>query len=184
MTHKGIRVSTYFKDIGHQMQNYMTLLQFVSSLLLIVNTTTSERKSSTAKNSNLLNLCLLSYEVPLRHDHNLQTLTGPQSWTVTETMKRLSFCYICWNKVFILINSLRSFDNRYLGVTLMKNDQYKVAVYTDSSERNVMESQSVLMHLEVGDVVWLRLAPSPKFGLYSDQYHYTTFSGILVYKGN
>lgn len=80
--------------------------------------------------------------------------------------------------------SLRSFDNRYLGVTLMKNDQYEVAVYTDSSERNVMESQSVLLHLEVGDVVWLRLAPSPKFGLYSDQYHYTTFSGILVYKGN
>lgn len=79
--------------------------------------------------------------------------------------------------------SLRSYDDHYMGVTMMKNDGILTSMYTERSERNVMESQAVVVLMEIGDRVWLRLGPSTQFAVYSDAYKYATFSGFLVYKG-
>ncbi|XP_780567.2 uncharacterized protein LOC577782 [Strongylocentrotus purpuratus] len=79
--------------------------------------------------------------------------------------------------------SLRSYDGHYMGVTMMKNDEVVTAMYTEKSARNVMESQGVVLPLEIGDKVYLRLGPSTEFAVHSDAYKYATFSGFLVYKG-
>lgn len=78
--------------------------------------------------------------------------------------------------------SLRTADGKYLGVLLMKNDDYVVGIYTDEDDRNTMETQSTVISLLAGDAVWLRLAPSPDFGLFSDKYRYSTFTGFLLFK--
>ncbi|XP_003723337.1 uncharacterized protein LOC100890904 [Strongylocentrotus purpuratus] len=85
------------------------------------------------------------------------------------------FYYISFN--------LRSYDGRHLGVTLMKNEEVMTAIYSDASSRNVMESQSLILHLERGDRVYLRLGPSETYGIYSDFRKYSTFSGFLLYRG-
>ncbi|XP_071507107.1 uncharacterized protein [Diadema antillarum] len=79
--------------------------------------------------------------------------------------------------------TLRTYDSRFIGVALMKNDNLATAISSDPSDRNVMESQSLVLHLEVGDRVWLRLGPSPLYGMHSDDFNYCTFTGFLVYKG-
>ena len=79
---------------------------------------------------------------------------------------------------------LRSSDGKYLGVALMKNQELQSAVYTDVSDRNIMQSQSLLLLLQPGDEVYLRHAPSTAFGIDSSSQRYVTFSGFLVQKGN
>ncbi|XP_063966969.1 uncharacterized protein LOC129279160 [Lytechinus pictus] len=79
--------------------------------------------------------------------------------------------------------SLRSYDSHYMGVHLMKNNQPVTAVFTEKSSRNVMESQGVVLHLDIGDEIYLRLSPSTEYAVHSDTYKYCTFSGFLVYKG-
>lgn len=44
-----------------------------------------------------------------------------------------------------------------------------------------VQSQSVMLQLEFGDTVWLRLHGDPRYALYSNTGHYTTFNGYLVY---
>lgn len=66
---------------------------------------------------------------------------------------------------------------------MMKNDEVITGMYTEKSARNVMESQGVVLALEIGDNVYLRLGPSTEFAVHSDVYKYATFSGFLVYKG-
>lgn len=80
--------------------------------------------------------------------------------------------------------TIRSFDGHVLGINLMKNDDHVTSVFTDAHHRNVMESQSVIVHLKKGDHLWLRHPPSERFGIHSDRYRYTTFSAFMIYKGN
>lgn len=65
----------------------------------------------------------------------------------------------------------------------MKNDEIVSAIFTDAHERNVMEGQSVILHLEPGDALYLLLGPSPDFGLHSNHRKYVTFSGFMIYGG-
>lgn len=44
-----------------------------------------------------------------------------------------------------------------------------------------VQSQSVMLQLEFGDTIWLRLHGDPRYALYSNTGHYTTFNGYLIY---
>ncbi|XP_071501359.1 uncharacterized protein [Diadema antillarum] len=93
--------------------------------------------------------------------------------------------FVCERAGYYFITfTFRSYDNFFLGVTLMKNEEVITAIYTDAHDRNVMESQSVMVHLERGDALYLRLGPSERFGIHSDtKFKYVTFNGFLVYSG-
>ena len=59
-------------------------------------------------------------------------------------------------------------------------------MWLDGSDNKVcfppqVQSQSVMLQLEFGDTVWLRLHGDPRYALYSNTGHYTTFNGYLVY---
>uniref|UniRef100_A0A3B3TT78 Complement C1q tumor necrosis factor-related protein 4 n=1 Tax=Poecilia latipinna TaxID=48699 RepID=A0A3B3TT78_9TELE len=67
------------------------------------------------------------------------------------------------------------FPHKDLSVMLMKNrNEVQAIVYEENS-------QSVMLQLEFGDTVWLRLHGDPRYALYSNTGHYTTFNGYLIY---
>ncbi|XP_072167080.1 uncharacterized protein [Diadema setosum] len=115
---------------------------------------------------------------------------GPQVVQFQDVMENKGGYYVASNYTFVcavpgwyyFTVSLRTVDNKYLGVLMMKNDDYLVGVSTDAGARNTMESQSTIVELQAGDAVWLRLAPGEKYGIFSDIYRYSTFSGFLLFK--
>ncbi|XP_071950775.1 uncharacterized protein [Antedon mediterranea] len=76
--------------------------------------------------------------------------------------------------------TLRTQDDKFLAVQLMQNGDHKTAIYSEKSDRNVMESQSIVLELAMGDRVWLRLGPSLQYGIYSDGFCYCTFNGFIL----
>ncbi|XP_072034071.1 uncharacterized protein [Amphiura filiformis] len=79
--------------------------------------------------------------------------------------------------------TVRSYDGHYMGVALVKNSEMMTSVYTDASERSIMQSQSTVLHMRPGDMVWLELGSSERFAVHSDIHKYVTFNGFLIYKG-
>ncbi|XP_022095052.1 uncharacterized protein LOC110981640 [Acanthaster planci] len=77
--------------------------------------------------------------------------------------------------------TLRTYSNRILGIALMKNNELQVATNTDEAMRSISSTQSTILRLSAGDSVWLRMPASANYAVYSDQFHYTTFSGFLVF---
>ncbi|KAJ3594122.1 hypothetical protein NHX12_006454 [Muraenolepis orangiensis] len=75
------------------------------------------------------------------------------------------------------------FPRKDLSVMLMKNrNEVQAIVYEENSgEERKVQSQSVMLQLDFGDTIWLRLHGDPRYALYSNTGHYTTFSGYLVY---
>ncbi|KAM4629965.1 complement C1q tumor necrosis factor-related protein 4 [Polymixia lowei] len=75
------------------------------------------------------------------------------------------------------------FPHKDLSVMLMKNrNEVQAIVYEENSgEERKVQSQSAMLQLEFGDTVWLRLHGDPRYALYSNTGHYTTFNGYLVY---
>uniref|UniRef100_A0AAV2MFE0 Complement C1q tumor necrosis factor-related protein 4 n=1 Tax=Knipowitschia caucasica TaxID=637954 RepID=A0AAV2MFE0_KNICA len=75
------------------------------------------------------------------------------------------------------------FPHKELSVMLMKNrNQVQTIVYDEgNTDERKMQSQSVMLQLDFGDTVWLRLHGDPRYALYSNTAHYTTFSGYLIY---
>uniref|UniRef100_A0A3P9HQH4 Complement C1q tumor necrosis factor-related protein 4 n=1 Tax=Oryzias latipes TaxID=8090 RepID=A0A3P9HQH4_ORYLA len=67
------------------------------------------------------------------------------------------------------------FPHKDLSVMLMKNRNEVQAIVRPGSR------QSVMLQLEFGDTIWLRLHGDPRYALYSNTGHYTTFNGYLVY---
>ncbi|KAK3525366.1 hypothetical protein QTP86_031257, partial [Hemibagrus guttatus] len=67
-------------------------------------------------------------------------------------------------------------------VHIMQNEEERTLVYTQPGERSIMQSQSVLLHLQLGDQVWVRLYKSERENaVYSDDVDiYITFSGYIV----
>nr|XP_061811182.1 complement C1q tumor necrosis factor-related protein 4-like [Nerophis lumbriciformis] len=75
------------------------------------------------------------------------------------------------------------FPHKDLSVMLMKNrNEVQAIVYEENAgEERKVQSQSVMLQLEFGDTVWLRLHGDSRYALYSNTGHYTTFNGYLVY---
>ncbi|XP_048070679.1 adiponectin isoform X2 [Ursus arctos] len=68
-------------------------------------------------------------------------------------------------------------------VSLYKKDKAMLFTYDQYQEKNVDQaSGSVLLHLEVGDQVWLQVyGDGNSYGLYADNVHDSTFTGFLLY---
>nr|XP_057934583.1 complement C1q tumor necrosis factor-related protein 4 [Doryrhamphus excisus]XP_057934584.1 complement C1q tumor necrosis factor-related protein 4 [Doryrhamphus excisus] len=75
------------------------------------------------------------------------------------------------------------FPHKDLSVMLMKNrNEVQAIVYEENAgEEKKVQSQSVMLQLEFGDTIWLRLHGDPRYALYSNTGHYTTFNGYLIY---
>uniref|UniRef100_A0A665WRJ8 Complement C1q tumor necrosis factor-related protein 4 n=1 Tax=Echeneis naucrates TaxID=173247 RepID=A0A665WRJ8_ECHNA len=73
------------------------------------------------------------------------------------------------------------FPHKDLSVMLMKNRNEVQAIVYEENAGEERKSQSVMLQLQFGDTVWLRLHGDPRYALYSNTGHYTTFNGYLVY---
>uniref|UniRef100_A0A672YEN1 Complement C1q tumor necrosis factor-related protein 4 n=1 Tax=Sphaeramia orbicularis TaxID=375764 RepID=A0A672YEN1_9TELE len=73
------------------------------------------------------------------------------------------------------------FPHKDLSVMLMKNRNEVQAIVYEENAGEERKSQSVMLQLEFGDTVWLRLHGDPRYALYSNTGHYTTFNGYLIY---
>lgn len=73
-----------------------------------------------------------------------------------------------------------NFKETYLHI--MHNDTERAIVYAQPSDRSIMQSQSLMLELELRDEVWLRLYKRERENaIYSDDVDvYITFSGYLV----
>jgi len=83
--------------------------------------------------------------------------------------------------IYYFSYTMRSYDERHIGVALMLNESPVVAVTTDASKRKVMQTQSSQLQLVEGDQVWLLLGPNENFGIYGNDFNYNTFNGYLLY---
>ncbi|GCC22407.1 complement C1q tumor necrosis factor-related protein 4 isoform X2 [Chiloscyllium punctatum] len=75
------------------------------------------------------------------------------------------------------------YPQKMLSVMLMKN-RYEVQAMAFDEHRQKnrkVQSQSLMLRLDVGDTVWLLLHGNSKYALYSNIGPYTTFTGYLVY---
>lgn len=73
-----------------------------------------------------------------------------------------------------------NFKETYLH--LMHNDRQQVILYAQPSDRSIMQSQSVMLPLQEGDEVWVRLYKRERENaIYSDDVDvYITFNGYLI----
>ncbi|CAF95529.1 unnamed protein product, partial [Tetraodon nigroviridis] len=73
-----------------------------------------------------------------------------------------------------------NFKETYLHI--MKNDEEQTIVYAQPSDRSIMQSQSVMLQLEQGDEVWIRLYKRERENaVYGDDVDvYITFNGYLI----
>uniref|UniRef100_W5MZD8 C1q and TNF related 6 n=1 Tax=Lepisosteus oculatus TaxID=7918 RepID=W5MZD8_LEPOC len=90
------------------------------------------------------------------------------------------YCYVPGVYFFSVNVHTWNFKETYLHV--MQNDQEKVILYAQPSERSIMQSQSLLLELEQNDEVWVRLFKRERENaVYSDDVDvYITFSGYLI----
>ncbi|XP_070543450.1 complement C1q tumor necrosis factor-related protein 3-like [Ptychodera flava] len=82
---------------------------------------------------------------------------------------------------FFMFSTLRNNVND-MFLCLMKNDEELPCIYVthSASRNNGSASNSVIIDLQHGDEVWVRLGSG--HALYSDDNEYTTFTGYLLYE--
>ncbi|XDV25795.1 hypothetical protein PO909_029652 [Leuciscus waleckii] len=65
------------------------------------------------------------------------------------------------------------------AAAIYKNGERVVMAYAHQPQRELHSSNGVVLILEVGDVVYVRLWPNTR--IYDDQYNHNTFSGFLLF---
>lgn len=77
-----------------------------------------------------------------------------------------------------------NFKETYLHIML--NDGEKAIIYAQPSDRSIMQSQSIMLQLELKDEVWVRLYKRERENaIYSDDVDvYITFNGYLIRANN
>ncbi|KAJ8251563.1 hypothetical protein GJAV_G00222690 [Gymnothorax javanicus] len=90
------------------------------------------------------------------------------------------YCYVPGIYFFNINIHTWNFKETYLHI--MHNDQEKVILYAQPSERSIMQSQSIMLALEQNDQVWVRLYKRERENaVYSDDVDvYITFNGYII----
>uniref|UniRef100_A0AAR2LEP4 C1q domain-containing protein n=2 Tax=Pygocentrus nattereri TaxID=42514 RepID=A0AAR2LEP4_PYGNA len=90
------------------------------------------------------------------------------------------YCYVPGIYFFNINIHTWNFKETYLH--LMHNEREQVILYAQPSDRSIMQSQSVMLNLELNDEVWVRLYKRERENaIYSDDVDiYITFNGYLV----
>ncbi|KAM6957854.1 complement C1q tumor necrosis factor-related protein 6 [Aplochiton taeniatus] len=84
--------------------------------------------------------------------------------------------------VYFFNVNVHTWNHKETYLHLMQNEAARAIVYAQPSERSIMQSQSLMLELEVGDEVWARLYKRERENaVYSDDVDvYVTFNGYLV----
>ncbi|KAK3556734.1 hypothetical protein QTP70_015084 [Hemibagrus guttatus] len=90
------------------------------------------------------------------------------------------YCYVPGIYFFNINIHTWNFKETYLH--LMQNEREQVILYAQPSDRSIMQSQSVMLSLDLNDEVWVRLFKRERENaIYSDDVDvYITFNGYLV----
>lgn len=90
------------------------------------------------------------------------------------------FCYVAGIYFFNLNVHTWNYKETYLHI--MKNDSEMVILYSQPSERSIMQSQSLMVSLQEGDEVWVRMFKRERENaIYSEEADvYITFNGHLI----
>ncbi|KAG7333315.1 hypothetical protein KOW79_003450 [Hemibagrus wyckioides] len=85
--------------------------------------------------------------------------------------------------VYFFAFTVGKHPRRAVSVKLMKGTgEVQAMVFDeDTSRKRGMQSQSLLLVLNQGDIIWLYSQQDERYAVYSNQGRYTTFSGFLVY---
>ncbi|KAL8174853.1 UNVERIFIED_CONTAM: Complement C1q tumor necrosis factor- protein 1 [Gekko kuhli] len=90
------------------------------------------------------------------------------------------FCYVAGVYFFNLNVHTWNYKETYLHI--MKNDSQVAILYSQPSERSIMQSQSLMLDLQEGDEVWVRMFKRERENaIYSEESDvYITFNGHLI----
>uniref|UniRef100_A0A6J0ULK8 Complement C1q tumor necrosis factor-related protein 8 n=1 Tax=Pogona vitticeps TaxID=103695 RepID=A0A6J0ULK8_9SAUR len=90
------------------------------------------------------------------------------------------FCYVPGIYFFNLNVHTWNYKETYLHI--MKNDNEAAILYSQPSERSIMQSQSLMLDLQEGDEVWVRMFKRERENaIYSEESDvYITFNGHLI----
>jgi len=90
------------------------------------------------------------------------------------------FCYVPGIYYFSLNVHTWNFKETYLH--LMKNEEEMVILYAQPSDRSIMQSQSLMLDLQEGDEVWVRMFKRERENaIYSEESDvYIIFNGHLI----
>ncbi|CAM5142727.1 unnamed protein product [Eretmochelys imbricata] len=90
------------------------------------------------------------------------------------------FCYV--PGIYFLNLNVHTWNFKETYLHLMKNNKEVAILYAQPSDRSIMQSQSLMLELQEGDEVWVRMFKREREnGIYSEESDiYITFNGHLI----